>query len=476
MRLGFSETERRRALIEHGFVLRSTGGTVRGNSPGGYGGVSIDSRRTNPGDLFFAIRGENDGHDYVRAAFEAGAAAAVVENGSGEKLPDPARFGAALISVPSTVRALGDIALEWRRKFNGLTVVCITGSNGKTTTKQALAGILSFSGVAAVANKKSFNNHLGLPLTLLEVRDKHKVCIAEVGINTPGEMDGLVRIAAPDIGTITNIGAAHIGRFKTKERIAEEKARLFSLFKEENRLAVNLDDPLTRETAAALNCMKIGFGVNSPAADVSAFNIVCADRSTSFTVSIGGRDFPVTAPAVGRHNTMNFLCAASLALALGVPAREIAGGMEDFKPAEMRMEVMEVMGGVTLINDCYNANPDSVAAALEELSRMKTAGAGRGRAIAVLGDMLELDDLSGGYHREMGGKAVASGVDFLIAFGKRAEEMCDAVRGKVCVEKTVSHEEAADIISGVAKPGDVVLVKGSRGMEMEKITKKLRGL
>ncbi len=358
-------------MIGHDFVLRSTGGTAGGTPLGGYGGVSIDSRRIRRGDLFFAIKGDKDGHDYVRAAVAAGAGAAVVER---ERLKNPPEPRAGLIFVPSTARALADMALEWRKRFENLKVVCITGSNGKTTTKQALSGILGFSGCPAVANRKSFNNSLGLPLTLLEIRREHRVCIAEVGVSAPGEMDELARIAVPDIGTVTNIGAAHIGRFGSAERIAEEKSRLFSSFGKENTVAVNLDDPLTRKIASGLDCVKTGFGINSPEAEVSAFDIRGSDRSTSFTMRIRGCDFPVTVPAIGGHNVMNFLCAASLALALGRSCREIVGGMENFKPAEMRMEVSEIMDGVTLIKDCYNANPDSVAAALEELSRLKKTG------------------------------------------------------------------------------------------------------
>lgn len=472
MRGGFSEAEGGRALIDHGFVLRSTGGAAAGNPPGGYGGVSIDSRRTKPGDLFVAVKGKRDGHDYVRAAFEAGAAAAVVDRERARDLPRPGT-GEALILVPSAVRAMGAMARERRRELKGLTVVCITGSNGKTTTKRILAGILNAAGRRAVVSRKSFNNRLGLPLTLLEADGGHEVCVAEVGVSSPGEMDGLARIAAPDIGTVTNIGTAHLGNFGSREGVAGEKSRLFSAFGKENGFAVNLDDPLTRGIAAGLDCAKTGFGVGSPDAEVSAFDIRGAERSVSFTMRIRGRDFPVTAPAVGRHNVMNFLCAASLALALGIPPREIVEGAENFTPAEMRMEVSEIMGGVTLINDCYNANPDSVAAALDELSRLKKARGGRGAAIAVLGDMLELGAMSAGYHRAAGLKAAECGVDFLIGFGGMSAETCAAADGKTRVEMAASHEEAADIVRRAAKPGDTVLVKGSRGMEMERITRKL---
>ena len=259
--------------------------------------------------------------------------------------------------------------------------------------------------------------------------------MAEVGINSPGEMEGLASIAAPDIGAVTNIGTAHIGRFGSGAKISEEKSLLFRSFRQENHFAVNLDDRFAREISDSLDCGKTGFSTISPEAEVFAFGINGTEHSLSFTMKIHGRDFPVTTPAVGSHNVMNFLCAAALSLPFGLSGNEIAFGIQNFKPAEMRMEVAEIMGGVTLINDCYNANPDSVAAALEDLCRFKNARKTRARAIAVLGDMLELDDMSGMYHRAVGEKAAACGVDILIGFGERAGDVCAAAGSKVCVEK-----------------------------------------
>ncbi|QMU55644.1 MAG: UDP-N-acetylmuramoyl-tripeptide--D-alanyl-D-alanine ligase [Candidatus Mycalebacterium zealandia] len=453
-------------MINHTFLLQSTHARAEGDFPASYGGVSIDSRTLRRGDIFFAIKGDSDGHDHVRAAFEAGAAAAVVENGA-RSLPE-----APLIFVPSTVRALADMAAEWRKKLKNSKIVCITGSSGKTTTKQALAGILSAAGRSAVASRKSFNNHLGLPLTLLETDAEHEVCVAEVGINTPGEMDELERIARPDIGAVVNIGTAHIGRFGSKEKIAREKSRLFRSFGKQCGFAINLDDPLTVEIASALDCDKAGFSARNTSAEVAAADIVCSSRSVSFKMKIRGREFPVTAPVAGAHNVMNFLCASALGLLLGLSPDEIAGGIGNFTPAEMRMQVYEVLDGVVLINDCYNANPDSVAAALEELGRLKKSG---GRAIAVLGDMLELGDLSGQYHYEAGEKAARCGVDILIAFGEEARHIRAGAGDGVRVEKTVSHEEAADIIKSVVRRGDFILIKGSRAMAMEKIARMIGG-
>ncbi len=466
MRGGVSQTEGGRRLIEHKFVLKTICAKTVGNPPNAYSGVSIDSRLLKSGDLFFAIKGEKDGHDYVRAAFKAGAAAAVVE--SGYALP-----GVPLICVSSTTRALADTARNWRKKFKNLKVICVTGSSGKTTTKQALAAIFESSGRRAVVNRKSFNNHLGLPLTLLDIRPEHEVCVAEVGINSPGEMEGLASIAAPDIGAVTNIGTAHIGRFGSGEKISEEKSLLFRSFGKESHFAVNLDDRLARKISDSLDCGKTGFSTVLPEAEVFAFGINGTERSLSFTMRIGGSDFPVTAPAVGRHNVMNFLCAAAISLSFGLSGDEIASGIRNFQPAEMRMEVAEIMGGVTLINDCYNANPDSVSAALEDLCHFRNVRKTTSSAIAVLGDMLELGDMSGMYHRAVGEKAAACGVDFLIGFGERAGDVCAAAGSKIRVEKTVSHNEAADIIKSVAKPGDFVLVKGSRGMKMEKIIRRI---
>ncbi len=461
-------------MIEHDFVLKATRGRAEGVFPAAYTGVSIDSRDLPRGGLFFAVRGERDGHDYVRTAFEAGASAAVVENRS-KGLFQGARPGENLIFVPSTARALADMALAWRKNFKDLKVVCITGSSGKTTTKQALSCILKSAGRRAVASRKSFNNHLGLPLTLLEMREGCEVCVAEVGINRPGEMDGLARIAVPDMGAVTNIGTAHIGGFGSRERISEEKARLFRFFSEENHLAVNLDDPLVSKISSDVSCMKTGFGINSPGAEVSASAVKGSERSVSFTMKIKGRNFPVTAPTAGAHNVMNFLCAASLALALGLSGDEIARGIERFEPAEMRMQVSRIACGAALINDFYNSNPDSLNAALEELFQMKKSGQKGAKAIAVLGDMLELGEFSRKYHRMAGEKASLCGVDVLIGFGEMAEDMRAGAGSKVYFEKTLSHAEAADIIKAMAKPGDFILIKGSRAMAMEKIVRRISG-
>lgn len=453
-------------MIDHAFVLQSTGGRAAGSFPSGYRGVSIDSRTLCRGDIFFAVRGGGDGHDHVGAAFEAGAAAAVVDRGVGSHPETP------LIFVPSTVRALADLAAEWRKKLKNTKIVCVTGSSGKTTTKQALAGILDSAERSAVASRKSFNNHLGLPLTLLETDSAHEICVAEVGVNTPGEMYEIERIARPDIGAVTNIGTAHIGRFGSKEKIAREKSRLFRSFGKQCGFAVNLDDPFAVEIASALDCGKTGFSARDSSADISSADVVCLPGSVSFTIKIRGRDFPVTVPAAGAHNVMNFLCASAIGLLLGLSADEIAGGIGNFTPAEMRMRVSNIPGGAVLINDCHNANPDSVSAALEELGRLKKSG---GRAIAVLGDMLELGGLSEQYHRAAGEKAARCGVDVLIAFGGEARHICAGAGAGVRVEKAVSHEEAADIIKSIMKRGDLVLIKGSRAMKMEKIARMIGG-
>lgn len=456
-------------MIEHGFVLKATGGTEAGGGfPARYGGVSIDSRTLRRGDLFFAIKAERDGHDYITDAFRAGAGAAVVEAGSFAERENPS---APLIETVSTAAALGDLALAWRKSLKNLTVVCITGSAGKTTTARALTAVLKSSGRKTVASRKSFNNHLGLPLTLLEAGEESEICVAEVGINSPGEMDRLAQIASPDAGAVTNIGTAHIGRFGDMEKIASEKARLFSAFGKTNRLAVNLDDTLALGIASEIDCEKTGFSTLHSGADVFASGIKPSASRLSFNMRIRGKDFPVTASSAGAHNVMNFLCAAALALGTGVEADEVAQGIAAFTPGEMRMDVREVKGGVTLIDDCYNANPDSVCAALEELCRLKNSSGGR--AIAVLGDMLELGDLSKKYHRDCGEKAARCGVDFLIGFGAMADEVCAGAGSEVSVKKTVLHDEAADIIREIANPGDFVLVKGSRAMAMEKIVRRL---
>ena len=456
-------------MIDLDLVLKSTGGRASG-CPRGFSGVSIDSRTVGKGGLFFAVKGSSDGHDYAATAIEAGAGAAVVEDSSGLFETHPSM---PLISVPSTVTALGDLACVWRKRAVNMTVVCVTGSSGKTTTKRALEAIAELSGLNFVASRKSFNNHLGLPLTLLEASAECRLCIAEVGINTPGEMDRLAEIASPNAGAITNIGTAHIGRFGNREKIADEKARLFSGLRTGGLLAVNLDDPLASAAVERIDCRKTSFSLSDRSADVCASDIKHDTGRMEFKLHLGGRELCVEVRASGEHNVMNFLCAAALTHSLGMEADLIARGISNFSPAEMRMETETVLQGVTLINDCYNANPDSVSAALLELCRVKKNSALGARAIAVLGDMLELGDMSAEYHRAAGREASDLGVDVVVCLGRMADSTLGGVSGAQS-QKAVSHADAADIIRSVAKPGDTVLIKGSRAMEMEKITSGLR--
>ncbi|MCY4043389.1 MAG: UDP-N-acetylmuramoyl-tripeptide--D-alanyl-D-alanine ligase [Candidatus Dadabacteria bacterium] len=457
-------------MISLDTVLAATGGRASPACPRAFRGVSTDSRTVRAGDLFFAVRAQRDGHDFVAAALGAGAGAAVVEDSSG--LFEMRRTD-ALISVPSTVAALGDLARLWRKSIAGMKVVCITGSTGKTTTRRALEAVVASSGREFVAGKKSFNNHLGLPLTLLEAGGGCGVCLAEAGVNSPGEMARLAEIASPDMGAVTNIGTAHIGNFGSREKIAGEKARLFEGFGKESRFAVNLDDPLAEGIAAGLSCRKTSFSMRSRSADVSASGVTHSTGRMDFSLLLGGRAFPVSVRAAGEHNVMNLLCAAALGMCLDIPPGVIAEGVRRFEPAGMRMEVLGGRGGLTLINDCYNASPDSVSAALRELCRLKQAAPAGTGAVAVLGDMLELGDRSAEYHREAGREAARLGVDFLVGFGGMADEV-RAGAPDVSSHSAVSHGDAADIIASVAKPGDIVLIKGSRAMEMERITSLLR--
>lgn len=455
-------------MIDLKFIVESTGGElITGESNKSFNSVSTDSRRILEGQLFFAIRGENfDGHTYVKEAIEKGAAGAVVE-----KDPNGTEIykNATLIKVDSTVRALGDLANAWRKKFRKLKVVCITGSNGKTTTKEMTHSILSIR-YSVLKNSGNFNNNIGLPLTLLKLEDTHDICVAEIGMNDFGEIRELTNIADPDIGAITNIGRAHLEKLGDLEGVAKAKGELVENFDKDKTFIVNNDDPYTRQIAHGVNCRKVYFGTQSDKNDISARNIRQeGTRSISFDLVTGDKTLNVRIRGIGKHNVLNSLCAASIAYSLGITPEEIQAGLERYTPAHMRLEILESPQGYTIINDSYNANPDSVSRALEELASLKN----NNKTIAVLGDMLELGATSAREHRMIGEMINDLKIDYTICIGKFSKCIKEGITDRSRVFHTDSHQDATSMLINIAKKGDIILVKGSRGMAMEKIIQNL---
>ncbi|PLX98669.1 MAG: UDP-N-acetylmuramoyl-tripeptide--D-alanyl-D-alanine ligase [Desulfuromonas sp.] len=448
-------------------IARITEGTLYpADARGMVDGISTDSRTIGSGELFVPLRGPNfDGHDFLTLAVKSGAAACLSEdvvNG----LPVP------VIVVDDTLKALGRLAADVRNRFAG-PVVGITGSSGKTTTKEMLAGILSLTrpGLLTAGN---FNNLIGLPLTLFRNRDECEWMVLEMGMSARGEIARLSEIASPTVGIITNIGPAHLETLHGMEGVARAKGELFEALPEDGFAIVNADDDFVVNLPVANKVRRILYG-SAESAEIRAESIIARGSGVTFRLVTPEGNWPVQLKIAGRHNVYNALAAAAAAHVLGVDGRTIVRGLEQFQPCCGRMETISLGCDVLLLEDSYNANPLSVKAALQTLSEMN----GLGRHIAVLGDMLELGEQSAELHTEVGRQA-ADLVDILIVMG----EMKDAVAAGYGTQETAakeiylvnSHQEAIDILRDMIQPGDRILVKGSRGMRMEKVSKALRGM
>lgn len=450
-------------MFELSFVLDSTKGRlVSGNIPERFSGVTTDSRKVRPGELFFALKGDNyDGHRFVDEALSKGAAAAVVEKASRKSdLSKP------LIVVQSTLKALGDLASAWRMSFSSLKLAAITGSNGKTTTKEMSASIVSLK-FRTHKNTGNFNNLIGLPLTLLELDKSYERTVVELGMNDFGEISRLSEISRPDVGTITNIGRAHLEKLGGLDGVAKAKGELVESFGPDNIFVVNLDDPRVENIASQTDCIKLTYGIKNKNAYLRAKDIIQEGLTgIRFVMSFLGKDMALRINGIGLHNVTNALSAAGIAYSLGCGPDEIKAGLEGFKPGKMRLEVLRSPAGFGIINDTYNANPDSIRSAVNELVALK----GSGRSIAVIGDMLELGEASRPEHRALGEDIAGAGVDVIVAYGTFGGDIIEGA-GKGVHAKT--HGEAARAVAGAAREGDMVLVKGSRGMRMEEVTKLL---
>ncbi len=454
-------------------VLKATRGKLlQGEGNTFFQGISTDSRTVTEGELFIALKGSRfDGHHYVLEALEKKAAGVVIEE---DKVGDIRWNGyraKAVIAVKDTLFALGNIALDWRRKYR-TPLVALTGSNGKTTTKEMIAACLETT-FPILKTKGNLNNLIGLPLTLLTLTEKERVVVLEMGMNVPGEIRRLTEIAEPDVGLITNIQKVHLEGMESLERLKEEKGELFRKMRRDGTILVNQDDPRVVDLASDYPGQKITFGIEHPAEVMAKEIRLRGTEGTSFTLILEGEAMEIHLRLLGRQFIPNALSAIAVACLFGVEVKQAKEALENFQSIPMRMEVVPLKGGKTLINDAYNANPYSMELALETLVEAK----GEGRAIAVLGDMLELGNFTKEAHEQLGEKVSELSINFLLALGEEAPIVVEsAIRHGFPLERVrvvESHSEAISILKQMIQNGDWILVKGSRRMAMEKIVEGL---
>ncbi|MDF1752801.1 MAG: UDP-N-acetylmuramoyl-tripeptide--D-alanyl-D-alanine ligase [Verrucomicrobiales bacterium] len=421
--------------------------------------ISSDTRSIQPGDTFLALKGENfNGHDFLGKAIEAGASSLIVS-----ELPaETESYSGNIIHVRNTLKALQEIALNYRRKvISDLFVVGVTGSNGKTSTKDFLNAVLSQAGKVN-ATKGNLNNHIGLPMTVLDTESEDRFGIWEMGMNHPGEISPLAEIANPDAAVITNVGTAHIEHMKTREAIAREKGALARAIGKDGFCVMPATDDYFDFIASQVRCEMIGVGGEKSL--VRADDLQVASDGISFTLWIDGETASVSLPVPGRHMVMNSLLAAAVGYRKGISIDQIAAGLSATKMTGGRLE-KDGWNGISILNDSYNANPDSVKAALLSLTEVPSEG----RKIAVLGFMGELGEHEESAHHEVGAYATEVGVDLLVTVSEKAALIGDGAGGKIKTEKFESHEAAASYLKGELATGDTLLVKGSRAARMETV-------
>jgi UDP-N-acetylmuramoyl-tripeptide--D-alanyl-D-alanine ligase len=445
-------------LREAGEVMRATGAPLAVSA----GGWSVDTRTQNPGDVFFALRGPNhDGHAFVRTAFEKGAAAVVV---------DSANSASGELVVRDTLTALQELAAWARQRWNG-KVIGVTGSAGKTTTKDAIAHLLQSrdrKGAFHTVGKTigNFNNHVGVPLSILRLPDTAEIAVLEMGMNHAGEIRGLSRIARPDIGVVTNVGYAHVENFDSIEGVAAAKRELIEGLPEDGIAVLNADDPRVARFREVHPGPSVTFGF-SESADVRACRVEYRPDGASFQAL--GVDFETG--MVGRHAVMNLLAAIAVARVCGIPPERLREPVRSFTVGKMRGERLE-RNGFIIWNDCYNSNPEAARSMLDVLRDTPAR-----RRIAVLGEMLELGSAAEELHRELGRYAARQGIDFLIGVRGNAYAMIDAAVGAGLPESAAFFFEdaggAGEFLRRLAQPGDALLFKGSRGVAVERALERL---
>jgi UDP-N-acetylmuramoyl-tripeptide--D-alanyl-D-alanine ligase len=420
-------------------------------------GYAIDSRTVQPGELFFAVKGERlDGHDFVEQALKNGAAAAVVSRS------DLSRYGsrARLLAVNDTLAALQTLATAVRKLW-GKTLIAVTGSAGKTTTKEAIAHVLA-SRFRVLKSEANFNNHFGLPLMLLKLEPEHDVAVIEMGMSHAGEIRALAKIAQPEMGVVTNVAPVHLEFFDSLAAIARAKYELIESLPAGSTAVLNADDDYVSQFGRDFHGKVVMYGTR-PEADVRAENIVaCGAAGSEFDILVNGCPEHARLPLVGAHNILNALAAVAAGVERGLNPSETVRALATLTPADKRGEVVQ-LGNITVINDCYNSNPKALSAMMDALAAMPAK-----RRIVVAGEMLELGRASQEMHRQAGEHAAKNKIDVVVGVRGQAQALVEqARRAGARAEFVATPEEAGEWLARETRDGDVVLLKASRGVKLE---------
>ena len=436
-------------------------------------GYSIDSRRIEPGQMFFAIRGpRHDGHQFVSAALERGAAGAVVEREFRDRAP--ASIRPLLIPVAETTDALQSLARHVRREWGG-RVIAVTGSMGKTTTKEMIAALLA-TRFAVLKSQGNLNNHYGLPLALLGLEPSHEVAVVELAMSAPGEIARLAQIAEPEVGVVTNVGPVHLEFFDSVDSIARAKRELIENLsgrKGKATAVLNFDDARVRRFAEGFDGHVLTFGLGEGSLFRASKVQPQPGGGSRFCLSGPKVDGEFMVPLPGAHNVENALAALATASACGMDTGSLGPALASFRNLSQRSEIFTLPGNITILNDCYNSNPRAMERMIETLA----GWSGAGRRIVVAGEMLELGPTSPEWHRKIGRKLAECNIDSLVAVQGDARFIRDgALEAGIDPGHAVffpDASEAAGYCEGLLGPGDVVLVKGSRGVNLERVTELL---
>jgi UDP-N-acetylmuramoyl-tripeptide--D-alanyl-D-alanine ligase len=445
-------------------------------------GYSIDSRTIKAGEVFFAVRGERmDGHDFLGQAFEKGAIAAVLSKEKLSELSEPVAAGVhprppmsgaispALIPIEDTLVALQLLAQAVRRLW-ARPLIAVTGSAGKTTTKEAIAHVLA-TRFRVHKSEGNFNNHFGLPLMLLKLGPEHDCAVVELGMSHLGEITALAQIAQPDLGVVTNVAPVHLEFFKDISEIARAKYELIESLPKSGTAVLNADDQFVSKFGKGFEGKVVTYGL-TPDANVRAENVESkGEQGSAFDVIAGDRRERATLPLVGSHNIHNALAAIVVALERGIPLSEAVASISTMAAADKRGQVVRI-GNITVINDCYNSNPKALAAMVNALAEMPAK-----RRIVVAGEMLELGPQGEAMHNESGQHIATKGIDVLVGVRGLAEKMVEAAKQKgMRAEFVVNADAAGEWLARETLEGDVVLLKASRGVKLEKALEKLSAI